>query len=141
MASPLSRRTVQRAVRSLLEPDDGRPLMDLGTGELGALDVRPGDPGRVDMPLDRVVQGPDEVLRIEQRKDVLGLGRADELELHPEVPTARLGHPQEVHPDLRVGQHEPAGQVDRAVLAGDPLDLLVQLDRVLLELADVRDRR
>ena len=57
--------------------------------------------------------------------------------LHPEVPAARLGHPQEVHPDLGVGEHQATGQVDRAVLAGDPLDLLVQLDRVLLEPRDV----
>src|SRR4029079_9192699 len=41
-------------------------------------------------------------------------------------------------PDLGVGEHQPARQVDRAVLAADPLDLLVQLDRVLLELGDVR---
>ena len=64
--------------------------------------------------------------------------RRDQLQLHPEVAAARLGHPQPVHPDLGVGQHQAARQVDRAVLAGDPLDLLVQLDRVLLEPGDVR---
>ena len=113
-------------------------LADLRPGELGALGVGAGDAGRVHVALDRVVQRPDEVLRVEQGKEVLRLARGDELEVHAQVAAARLGHPQEVHPDLRVGQHQPAGQVDRAVLAGHALDLLVQLDRVLLEARHVR---
>ena len=125
-------------VRPLLEAVHLRVEPDLRTGQLCALDIRPGHPGRVDVALDRVVQRPDEVLRVEQREEVARLGGRDELEVHAQVATARDGHPQEVHPDLRVGEHQPTRQVDRAVLAGDPLDLLVQLDRVLLELGDVR---
>ena len=113
-------------------------LVDLGAGQLGRLHVRARHPGRVDVALDRVVQRPDEVLRIEQREELLRLLGRDELEVHPEVAPARDRHPQEVHPHLCVGQHQAAGKVDAAVLAGDPLDLLVQLDRVLLELGDVR---
>ena len=129
---------VPRPVRALRQADDRRVLVDLGAGDLRALDVGAGDAGRVDVPLDRVVQRPDEVLRVEQREEVGRLLRGDQLEVHPEVATAGDGHPQEVHPDLRVGQHQPARQMDRAVLAADPLDLLVQLDGVLLELRDVR---
>ena len=64
--------------------------------------------------------------------------RADHLELHAEVAAAGDGHPQEVHPGLVAREHQAAGQVDRAVLAGLLLDLLVELDRVLLEPGDVR---
>jgi len=90
------------------------------------------------VPLDRVVQRTDEVLRIQEREQVLCFARGDQLELHPQVAAARNGHPQEVHPDLRVRQHQATRQVDRAVLARGLLDLLVQLDRVLLEPRDVR---
>ena len=129
---------VPRAVGALLEPDHRRVLVDLRAGELGGLDVRARDARRIDVPFDRVVQRADEVLRVEQREDVLGFLGRDELEVHAQVPAARLRHAQEVHADLGVGEHQPAGQVDRAVLAGDALDLLVQLDRVLLEPRDVR---
>ncbi len=125
-------------VGPLRQPHDRLVLVDLGAGQLGALDVGPRDAGRVDVPLDRVVQRADEVLRVEQREDVLRFLGRDQLEVHAEVAAARLGHAQPVHADLGVGQHQPAGQVDRAVLARDPLDLLVELDRVLLEPGHVR---
>ena len=107
-------------------------------GQLGALDVGAGDAGRVDVALDRVVERADEVLRIEQREEVARLGRRDEVELHAQVAPAGLGHAQEVHAHLGVGEHQAARQVDRAVLAADALDLLVELDRVLLEPRHVR---
>ena len=113
-------------------------LVDLGAGHLGAFHVGPGDPGRVHVALDRVVQRPDEVLRVHQREDLGRLVRGDEVQVHPEIAATRLGHAQEVHPDLGVGEHQPARQVDRAVLAGHPLQLLVQLDRVLLQPGHVR---
>jgi hypothetical protein len=88
--------------------------------------------------LDVVVERADEVLRVEEREEVLRLLGRDHLQLHPEVPPARDGHPEEVHPGLVAGEHQAAGQVDRAVLARLLLDRLVQLDRVLLEPRDVR---
>ena len=63
-------------VRALRQADDRRVLVDLRAGQLGALDVGAGDAGRVDVALDRVVQRPDEVLRVEQREDVLRLAAA-----------------------------------------------------------------
>ena len=67
---------VPRPVGPLRQAHHRLVLVDLGAGHLGALDVGPRDPGRVDVPLDRVVQRPDEVLRVEQREDVLGFLRA-----------------------------------------------------------------
>ena len=64
-------------------------LVDLGARQLGALHVGARDAGRVDVALDRVVQRPDEVLRVEQREEVGRLLRRDELEVHPEVAAAR----------------------------------------------------
>ncbi len=129
---------VPRPVRPLREPDDRRVTMHLGAEHLRALDVGARDPGRIHVPLDRVVERADEVLRVKQREQVRGLARGDQVEIHPQVSPARHRHPQEVHADLRVGQHQPAWEVDGAVLAADPLDLLVQLDRVLLEPRHVR---
>ena len=59
-----------------VEADDRRVLVDLGAGQLGALDVGVRDAGRVDVALDRVVQRADEVLRVEQREEVLRPPRA-----------------------------------------------------------------
>ena len=89
------------------------------------------------MALHGIEQRPDEVLLLEQREHRLGLGGGDDLQLHAEVPAAGLGHAQPVEALAVVGEHQPAGQVDRAVLARPGLDLPVQLDRVLLQLGDV----
>ena len=112
--------------------------VDLGAGLPGRDRIGVGDAGRIDVALDRVVQGTDEMPLVEERKELLCLRRSDQLEVHAQVPAARLGHPQEVHPHARVRQHDAAGQVDAAVLPGDLLDLAVELDRVLLELGHVR---
>ena len=61
---------VPRPVGALLEPDDRRVLVDLGAGQLGALHVGARDAGRIDVALDRVVQRPDEVLRVHEREEV-----------------------------------------------------------------------
>ena len=66
---------VPGAVRSLVEARHRRVLADLRAGHLGALHVGAGDAGRVDVALDVVVQRADEVLRVEQREEVLRLLR------------------------------------------------------------------
>ena len=129
---------IPRLVRTLRQPGDQGVQADLRAGQLGALHVGSRDAGRVDVALDPVVQRAYEVLRVHHREDVSRLGRRDHLEVHPEVAASGDGHPQEVHPVLGVGQHQPAAQVDGAALAGDLLDLLVEVDGVLLEPRDVR---
>ena len=129
---------VPRPVRTLRQPRHQGVLADLRAGQLGTLHVGAGDAGRIDVTLDPVVQRTDEVLGVHHREEVPGLGWRDHLEFHPEVAAPGDGHAEEVHPVLRVGQHQPAAEVDRAALAGDLLDLLVEVDRVLLEARDVR---
>ena len=61
----------------------------------------------------------------------------NDLEVHPEIAAARLGHLQPIEPLARAGQHDAAGDVHAAGLAGNRFDLLVEIDRVLLQLGDV----
>ncbi len=115
----------------------GVPL-DLGPGQTGGLGVGMGDPGRIDVALERVVHGSDEVLLVEVGHQLLGLGHRDHLGVDPEVAAAGVGVAEPVHALLGIGQLDTAGQVDAAVPTADPLDLLVELDGVLLEGGHVR---
>ena len=73
-----------------------------------------------------------------QRKELRRLVDRDDLQVHPEIAAARLGHLQPVEPLARAGEHDAAGDVHAAGLPGDLLDLLVELDGVLLQLGDIR---
>ena len=84
-----------------------------------------------------VVHAADETGGIEQRKQVIGFLRRDQFGIQVQVAADRMGGFQPVHAIGRVGQYDAAGQVDAAGLAGDFLDLPVQLDRVALERGDV----
>ena len=77
------------------------------------------------------------MLLVHQREQLLRLVDRDQLEVHAEVAAARLRHLQPVEPLGRAGQHDAAGEMHAAGLAGDLLDLLVELDGVLLQLGDV----
>ena len=128
-----------RAVRPVFEPTDPVLSGDLGAGLPGTDRVGVGDTRGVDVALDRVPHRSEEVLRVEQREQFLGLPRRDHLELvHAEVPTAGDGHAQPVHPVAVGGEGDATGQVDRAVLPRAFLDLAVELHGVLLELGHVR---
>ncbi len=127
------------AVGSRFERADPVLPVHLGAGLAGTDRVRVGDTGRIDVALDRIPHRAEEVLRVEQREQLLGFLRRDQLELvHAEVATTGDGHLQPVHPVAVRGEGDPARQVDRTVLARPLLDLLVQLHGVLLELGDVR---
>ena len=128
-----------RAVGSMFEPAHPVLAVDLGPLLPSTDRVRVGNASRIDVPLDRVPHGTDEVARIEQRKQLLRLLRRDHLELvHTQVPTAGNRHAQPVHTVLVRGERDPTRQVDAAILARALLDLAVQLHRVLLQLGDVR---
>ena len=67
----------------------------------------------------------------------LASARRDDLGLHAEIAAAGMRHLQPVEPLGRVGELQPAGQVQAAGLAGDRLDLLVEADGIGLQLGDV----
>ena len=116
---------------------DPTVAVDGGAVVSGALCVGVGDAGGIDVTLVGVVHRPHEVLLLEEWHELLRLGDADEFSVHPEVATASVSHAQPVHALLGVSEHQPAGEVDAAVPAGERFDLLVELDRVLLQLGDV----
>ena len=129
---------VPGAVRPLLRVDDAVLAHDLGAADLGGFRVGVRDAVRIHVPFDRVVDRAEEMLLLEQRMELLGLRRRDQLEVHAEVAAARHGHPQPVDALRRPGQEQAAAHVNAAGDAGDRLDLLVQVDRVLLQAGDVR---
>ncbi len=107
---------VPRTVGALRQPGDPCVGVDLGAAVAGADRVGVGDAVRVDRPLVRVVQGADEEALLEQGVELLGLGDRDQVHVHPEVATAGASHAQPVEPFRGVGQHQPAREVDAAVL-------------------------
>ena len=130
--------TSQEPSRALSEV--GHPVLahDFRAADLRRLGVRLRHAVGIDMPLDRVVERTDEVLLVQERKQLRGLIDRDQLELHAEVAAARLGHLQPVQARPRAGEHDAAGDMHAAGLTGDALELLVEVDRVLLQLRDVR---
>ena len=128
---------IPRAIRTRLQIDDPRVPNDLSATDLRRLRVGMSHAVGIDMSFDRIVHRTDEVLLLHQRKQLLRLAGRDELQVHAEVAAAGLGHLQPVHPLGRTGQHDAAGNVHAARLPGDLLELLVEVDRVLLQLGDV----
>ncbi len=85
------------------------------------------------MSLDRVPHRADEVLRVEQREQLVGFLDRDHLEFHTEVAATCNGHVEPIDSFAVGGEREAPWQMDAAVLTRLRFDLLVQLDRVLLE--------
>ena len=115
-----------------------RVSVDLGAGLSGRLGVRVGYAGRVDVALVSVPHRADEILLVEDRMDLFGLSDRDQLGVHAEVTALGVGGFQPVITLRCVGEHDAAGDVNATVPTGHLLDLFVELDRVLLQLGDVR---
>ena len=128
---------VPGAVGLLRQFDDAVAQHDLGAEFLGRLGVGDGGAGGIEMAFDRIPHGADEIGLVHQREHRLGFGRRDQLGVHAEIAALGVGQPQEIHALGRIGHHHAAGQMQRAGLAGDLLDLLVELHRIGLQLGDV----
>ena len=128
---------VPRAVRPRLEIDHAVVAHDLGAADLSCLGVGVSHAVGVDVPFDRVEQRSYEVLFIDDREYSRRLVGGDQLELHAKIATACLGHLQPVEALACAGEHDAAGHVQAAGLPGDPLQLLVEIDGVLLQPGDV----
>ena len=128
---------VPGAVGVLGQLDDAVPQDDIGAELLRRLGVGVRGARRIEMALDRIPHGADEVLFVHQREHRLGFRRRDQLGIHAEIAALGVRQPEEVHALGRVGEHDAAGQVQRAGLAGKLLQLLVELHRVGLQLGDV----
>ncbi len=135
---PCSVTTVHEPSGLAVQLGDAVAGVNLGAGEAGGLRIGHRRAVGVEVALDRVPQGADEVALVDQRQQRLRLGGGDDLRLHAEIAAARMRHLQPVEPLGRIGELQPAGEVQPAALAGDRLDLLIEPDRVGLQLGDVR---
>ena len=133
----LLRDHVPGAVGALAEVHHAGLAVDLRAALAGRPGVGVGHPGGVDMAFVGIVEHADVVLRVHDRQHAGRLLEIDELGVQAEVAPAAAGGLEVVEPVLRVGEHETAGEVDAAGLPGNRLDLLVDLQRVVLELGDV----
>ena len=129
---------VPGAVRLLGQLDDAVAKHDLGAELAGRLGIGMGRARRVEMALDRIPQGADEMGLVHEREHLLGFGWRDQLRLHAEIAALGVGKAQEIHPLRAVGEHDAAGQMQAAGLARQFLDLLVERDRIGLQLRHVR---
>jgi hypothetical protein len=94
--------------------------------------------GGVEVAVDDGFQRAHETRRIQQRHQfVRALGR-DHVSLDTEVAPLRRERLQPLEARLGGGKHHAAREVQTCRLAGDLLDLLIEIDGVLLELGDVR---
>jgi hypothetical protein len=126
------------AIARRLQIDNTGETINLRTVDAGGFGKGVGHSRRIDVSFDRIVQRTDEAAFVEQGKKPPRFVHVHELGLHAEVAAPRVHEAQPVHAFGGPGQHQAARDVDAAGLAGDLLDLLVQVDRVLLELCDVR---
>ncbi len=110
---------------------------DFSAAELRGFCVGVGNAIRIDVTFNRIVHRACEMLFLEQRKQRRRLVDRNDLQIHAKIPAARLGHLEPIEPFAGTGQHQAAGDVHAAGLAGNALDFLVQLDGVLLQLGNI----
>src|SRR5579862_4279044 len=129
---------VPGAIAARFEVDDARLTHDLGAPDLRGLGVRLRHAVRIDVSLDGIEQRADEVALVHEGEEPCRLIDRDDLEVHAEIAAACLRHPQPVETVAGAREHETTRDVHSARLAGDLLELLVEVDGVLLQLGDVR---
>src|SRR5262245_33589361 len=129
---------IPAAVAALLRVDDAALLDDFRTLAARCLGVSMRGAGRVEMSLERVPHGADELLLVQQGKTILGLLHRNEFRGDAKIPIARMRHFQPVETLPRGDQHDAARKMHTCRLARDGLDLTVEIDRILLQLRHIR---
>ena len=126
------------AACAALERGDARLQVDLGAADAGGLRVGVRRAGGVEVAVGGIEHRADEVTLLDERQELLGLLRCEELRLESEVTRPAVRHLQPLHALGRIGQQESPRAVQAAGLPRDPLELVVEPDGVALELRDVR---
>ena len=119
-----------------LDAGDLGLLVDLGAVLAGALGQGHGDVDRRDMAVGRVPERADQAVHGGERPELLDLLDADQVALDADGLGRALVVAVLVHAVAVGRQAQVAGVVEAHGLAGLGLQLLVELDRVLVELAD-----
>ena len=137
---PLVGDHVPAAIGGLVEFGHPGVAVDFRAAHARRLGIGVGNARWIHMAFERIVERADEVLLVDQRLQFLGLGDGDELLLEPQHLALAFGHLEIIEPVIVGRQHDAAGQMNAAGLAGCFFDLLVEIDRVGLQLGDVRVR-
>ena len=122
-----------------------RQIFNLCVGvKLGAIPARRlgigmGDTIRVNMALDRVIHGPDKLGRVDQRQQFMRPLRCNDLQIiHAKIFALGIDALEPVKSLLGCGQHDTTCHMERDVLPGQLFNFLVKVDRILLQLGDIR---
>ncbi len=129
---------VPAAVGARLQLGDAGLEIDLGAGDPRRFGIGMGRAGRIEIAVGRIQHGADEILLLEQRQQLLGFFGGQQFGFEAEIAGAAMGHLQPFHALRRISQHQPAGAVQAAGLAGDLLQLVIEADGIALELGDIR---
>ncbi len=111
--------------------DDAHAVLPCAAGE------RLGDVGRVRLAVGRQESGADQVGRVHQRPQILGLGGREQMHLEAEAARGGGLAPELDHAVGIAGKAQAAVALPARRLAGLGLEPLVQLDRVLEQPGDV----
>ena len=135
---PLICHDIPGLVRVLRQILDHAMLMDFRTQLAGRLGIGMGDARGIKVAIHDRAHRTHETVRVDQRHDVFGLAGRDQLAFDTQIPI--FGHDgfHPVQPLLRGGQHHTACQMHTGRLPRHLFDLLIQFDRILLQLGHVR---
>ena len=112
--------------------------IDLGAALAGGDGVGIGHARRIDMTLVRIVDGTNEMARIDQRMQALRLVHRDEVDIKAHI-SALGDHCLQIIEALGCASgHHPAREMHPGRLAGNLLDLLIEVDGVFLQLGHIR---
>ena len=128
---------VPGAVGPLLQILHHREAVDFSAGLAGSDGVGVRHAVGIDVTAIVAMQRANEAALIDQRVQFLGFGRRNQARRHPEIFRSGVHQPQVVEDLIVGGEHQIAGLMDAAGLARDPLDLAIEIDRILLQLRDV----
>ncbi len=112
--------------------------IDLGTVLLGRFRIGMGCAVGVEMALMRIEHGAHELRRVEQRHHRMRFLDRDEPRFTVCILALGKQRLEPVEPLRRRRQHQAGGHVQADILTGIGLDLLVEFDRVFLQLGNVR---
>ena len=123
------------AVRLLLDAGDGGVAVDLSTARARTLRHGLGEIGRLDIAVIGVLDRAEQAIGLAERPDLLDLLRGEDVDLDAD----RLGNPGVVHElipaVLGAGEADVGDLLEAHMLAGLGLEGIIELDRVLVDLA------
>ncbi len=126
------------AVRILLQVGDAVSQVNLCPAQLGRLGIGMGRARWIQMPMQRCPQCAQEFLGVHDRQDLFRLFRGQQFGFDAQQLLLALHHFQQLQTLWRRGQEHTLGQMETGRLAGNFLDLFIQINGIGLQLRDLR---